>query len=203
MSPKHLRFDFSHFSKVDADQIQEIEDFVNARIRENLPLQEQRSISMQQAIDEGAMALFGEKYGDTVRAIRFGKSMELCGGIHVQNTRDIWHFKIKSEGAVAAGIRRIEAITNQAVGSYFEGVDKEFGAIKQLLKNPKDAVKSIVNLQEENTTLKKEIEQLLKDKAKNLIGDLRNQLQEMNGKEVNGNKLHVEKARPRRVNIWS
>ncbi|MDG1040494.1 MAG: alanine--tRNA ligase [Polaribacter sp.] len=181
VSPKHLRFDFSHFSKVDADQIQEIEDFVNARIRENLPLQEQRSISMQQAIDEGAMALFGEKYGDTVRAIRFGKSMELCGGIHVQNTRDIWHFKIKSEGAVAAGIRRIEAITNQAVGSYFEGVDKEFGAIKQLLKNPKDAVKSIVNLQEENTTLKKEIEQLLKDKAKNLIGDLRNQLQEING----------------------
>jgi len=181
VSPKHLRFDFSHFSKVDADQLQEIEDFVNARIRESLPLQEQRSIPMQQAIDEGAVALFGEKYGDTVRAIRFGKSMELCGGIHVQNTSDIWHFKIKSEGAVAAGIRRIEGITNQAVGSYFEALDKEFGSIKQLLKNPKDTVKSIANLQDENATLKKEIEQLLKDKAKNLIGDLRNQLQEING----------------------
>jgi alanyl-tRNA synthetase len=181
VSPKHLRFDFSHFSKVDADQIQEIEDFVNARIRESLPLQEQRSIPMKQAIDEGAMALFGEKYGDAVRAIRFGKSMELCGGIHVQNTSDIWHFKIKSEGAVAAGIRRIEAITNQAVGSYFEAMDTEFSAIKQLLKNPKNTVKSIANLQDENSALKKEVEQLLKDKAKNLIGDLRNQLQEING----------------------
>ena len=192
VSPKHLRFDFSHFSKVDADQIQEIEDFVNARIRESLPLQEQRSIPMQQAIDEGAMALFGEKYGDSVRAIRFGKSMELCGGIHVQNTSDIWHFKIKSEGAVAAGIRRIEAITNQAVGSYFEAMDKEFGSIKQLLKNPKDTVKSIANLQDENTSLKKEIEQLLKDKAKNLIGDLRNQLQEINGVQFLATKVDLD-----------
>ena len=192
VSPKHLRFDFSHFSKVDADQIQEIENFVNARIRENLPLQEQRSIPMQQAIDEGAMALFGEKYGDNVRAIRFGKSMELCGGIHVQNTSDIWYFKIKSEGAVAAGIRRIEAITNQAVGTYFESIDKEFGSIKQLLKNPKDAVKSITNLQDENAALKKEIEQLLKDKAKNLIGDLRNQLQEINGVQFLATKVDLD-----------
>ncbi len=192
VSPKHLRFDFSHFSKVDADQIQEIEDFVNARIRESLPLQEQRSIPMQQAIDEGAMALFGEKYGDSVRAIRFGKSMELCGGIHVQNTNDIWHFKIKSEGAVAAGIRRIEAITNQAVGSYFEAMDKEFGSIKQLLKNPKSTVKSITSLQDENASLKKEIEQLLKDKAKNLIGDLRNQLQEINGVQFLATKVDLD-----------
>ena len=192
VSPKHLRFDFSHFSKVDADQIQEIEDFVNARIRESLPLQEQRSIPMQQAIDEGAMALFGEKYGDAVRAIRFGKSMELCGGIHVQNTSDIWHFKIKSEGAVAAGIRRIEAITNQAVGSYFESMDKEFNSIKQLLKNPKDTAKSITNLQDENTALKKEIEQLLKDKAKNLIGDLRSQLQEINGVQFLATNVNLD-----------
>jgi alanyl-tRNA synthetase len=192
VSPKHLRFDFSHFSRVDADQLQEIEDFVNARIRENLPLQEQRSIPMKQAIDEGAMALFGEKYGDSVRAIRFGKSMELCGGIHVQNTSDIWHFKIKSEGAVAAGIRRIEAITNQAVGSYFEAIDKEFGSIKQLLKNPKDTVKSISNLQDENASLKKEIEQLLKDKAKNLIGDLRGQLQEINGIQFLAAKVDLD-----------
>jgi len=192
VSPKHLRFDFSHFSKVDADQLQEIEDFVNARIRESLPLQEQRSIPMQQAIEEGAMALFGEKYGDSVRAIRFGKSMELCGGIHVQNTSDIWHFKIKSEGAVAAGIRRIEAITNQAVGSYFEAMDKEFGSIKQLLKNPKDTIKSIANLQDENASLKKEIEQLLKDKAKNLIGDLRSKLQEINGVQFLATKVDLD-----------
>jgi alanyl-tRNA synthetase len=192
VNPKYLRFDFSHFSKVDSDQIQEIEDFVNARIRESLPLEEKRSIPMQQAIDEGAMALFGEKYGDTVRAIRFGKSMELCGGIHVQNTSDIWHFKIKSEGAVAAGIRRIEAITNQEVGMYFESMGKDFGAIKQLLKNPKEPVKAIATLQEENTALKKEIEQLLKDKAKNLIGDLRNQLQEVNGVQFLATKIDLD-----------
>ncbi len=192
VSPKHLRFDFSHFSKVDADQLQEIEDFVNARIRENLPLEEQRSIPMQQAIDEGAMALFGEKYGDTVRAIRFGKSMELCGGTHVQNTSDIWYFKIKSEGAVAAGIRRIEAITNVSVGMYFEAIDKEYSSIKQLLKNSKDPVKSIASLQEENASLKKEIEQLLKDKAKNLSGAIRNQLQEVNGVQFLATKVDLD-----------
>ena len=181
VSPKYLRFDFSHFSKVDYDQLQEIEEFVNARIRENLPLQEKRNIPMQQAIDEGAIALFGEKYGDSVRAIRFGKSMELCGGTHVQQTGDIWYFKIKSEGAVAAGIRRIEAITNLAVGEYFEDIERDYSAIKQVLKNPKDITKSISVLQDENTDLKKQIEQLLKDKAKNLKGDIKNQLQEING----------------------
>lgn len=181
VSPDYLRFDFSHFSKVNSDQIQEIEDFVNARIREHIPLDEQRNIPIQKAIEEGAMALFGEKYGDTVRAIRFGKSMELCGGIHVNNTSDIWHFKIKSEGAVAAGIRRIEAITNNAVGSYFEDLDKNFSEIKQLLKNPVAPVKAISSLQEENTALKKEIEILLKEKAQNLLGTYNQQLKEVNG----------------------
>ncbi|GGG91104.1 alanine--tRNA ligase [Polaribacter pacificus] len=181
VSPDYLRFDFSHFSKVNADQIQEIEDFVNARIRENIPLQEQRNIPMQKAIDEGAMALFGEKYGDTVRAIRFGKSIELCGGIHVTNTSDIWHFKIKSEGAVASGIRRIEAITNRAVGSYFEELDKNFNDIKALLKNPAQPVKAISSLQDENAALKKEVELLLKEKAQNLLGEYNQQLKEING----------------------
>ena len=116
---KYLRFDFSHFSKVTPDELQDIENFVNARISGKLPLEEKRNISMQQAIDEGALALFGEKYGDTVRAIKFGQSVELCGGTHVKNTGDIWHFKIKSEGAVASGIRRIEAITNDAVKDFY------------------------------------------------------------------------------------
>ncbi len=181
VNPKYLRFDFSHFSKVDKDQLQEIEEFVNARIRENLSLEEKRGIPMEQAIEEGAIALFGEKYGDSVRTIRFGKSMELCGGTHVQQTGDIWYFKIKSEGAVAAGIRRIEAITNVAVGDYFEDVERTYNDIKQQLKNPKDIVKSISSLQDENTSLKKQIEQLLKDKAKNLKGDIKNQLKEVNG----------------------
>ena len=97
VNPNNLRFDFSHFSKVTDEEIKQVEDFVNQRIQEQLPLIERRSIPIQQALDEGAMALFGEKYGDNVRAIKFGDSMELCGGIHVQNTADIWHFKIHKE----------------------------------------------------------------------------------------------------------
>ncbi|WP_233898553.1 alanine--tRNA ligase [Tenacibaculum piscium] len=192
VSPKHLRFDFSHFSKVTSDELQEIEDFVNARIRENLSLIERRNIPMQQAIDEGAIALFGEKYGDAVRAIKFGQSMELCGGTHVPQTGDIWHFKIKSEGAVASGIRRIEAITNVAVGNYFEDVERNFTDIKQLFKNPKDVVKSVTNLQDENATLKKQVEQLLKEKAENLSGELRNQLQEINGVQFLATKVALD-----------
>ncbi|WP_435255590.1 alanine--tRNA ligase [Tenacibaculum sp. A30] len=192
VSPDYLRFDFSHFSKVDNDQLEAVEEFVNARIRENLPLQEQRNIPMQKAIDEGAVALFGEKYGDSVRTIRFGQSMELCGGTHVQQTGDIWYFKIKSEGAVAAGIRRIEAITNVAVGDYFEDVERNYDAVKQLLKNPKDVTKSVSSLQDENAALKKQIEQLLKDKAKNMKGDLKNQLQEVNGVQFLATKVDLD-----------
>ncbi|CAM1334703.1 alanine--tRNA ligase [Tenacibaculum aestuariivivum] len=192
VSPKHLRFDFSHFSKVTSDELQEIEDFVNARIRENLSLIERRNIPMQQAINEGAIALFGEKYGDAVRAIKFGQSMELCGGTHVPQTGDIWYFKIKSEGAVASGIRRIEAITNVAVGDYFEDIERNFTDIKQLFKNPKDVVKSVTNLQDENTALKKQIEQLLKEKAENLSGELRNQLQEINGVQFLATKVALD-----------
>jgi len=192
VSSKHLRFDFSHFSKVDADQLQEIEDFVNARIHENLALEEKRNIPMQQAIDEGAMALFGEKYGDSVRAIRFGQSMELCGGTHVAQTGDIWYFKIKSEGAVAAGIRRIEAITNKAVGNYFEAVEETFNAVKQALKNAKDPIKAIASLQDENTALKKQLEQLLKEKAGSLKGDLKNEITELNGVNFLAKKIDLD-----------
>lgn len=192
VKPKNLRFDFSHFSKVDEDQLQQIEDFVNARIRENLPLEEQRNISMQKALDEGAIALFGEKYGDSVRAIRFGQSMELCGGTHVKQTGDVWHFKIKSESAIASGIRRIEAITNVAVGEYFENVDKQYEAIKQVLKNPAEPAKAIHNLQEENASLKKQIEALLKDKAKNLKGDLKNEITDVNGIQYLAKKVDLD-----------
>jgi len=192
VSSKHLRFDFSHFSKVEADQLQEIEDFVNARIHENLSLDEKRNIPMQQAIDEGAMALFGEKYGDSVRAIRFGQSIELCGGTHVAQTGDIWYFKIKSEGAVASGIRRIEAITNKAVGNYFEGVEVTFNAVKESLKNAKDPVKAITALQDENSTLKKQLEQLLKEKAGSLKGDLKNEITDLNGVNFLAKKIDLD-----------
>ena len=146
---KYLRFDFSHFSKLTVDQLRDVESFVNRRIAGKLPLEEKRNIPMQQAIDEGAMALFGEKYGEEVRAIRFGQSIELCGGTHVKNTSDIWHFKIKSEGAVAAGIRRIEGITSDAVKGFYSENNKAYFEMKDLLNNAKEPIKALQNLQEE------------------------------------------------------
>ena len=181
VNSKNLRFDFSHFSKVTADEISEIENFVNARIQEKLPLEENRNNTYDNAISEGAIALFGEKYGDTVRSIRFGKSMELCGGIHVENTADIWHFKISSESAVASGIRRIEAITSDTAKNYFANQAKAFDDVKTILKNTKDPIKAITSLQEENSALKKQIEQLLKEKAGNLKGELANAFTNING----------------------
>ncbi|MDR6843942.1 alanine--tRNA ligase [Flavobacterium granuli] len=176
-----LRFDFSHFSKVTDDELKEVEDFVNARIRESLPLIEKRAIPKDQALQEGAMALFGEKYGDLVRMIKFGDSVELCGGTHVPNTSDIWHFKITSEGAVAAGIRRIEAITSEAAKDFFESQLITFAEIKEVLKNAVDPVKAIQSIQDENASLKKQLEVLLKDKAKNMKGELAKELQDING----------------------
>ena len=153
---KYLRFDFSHFSKMTVDELQAIENFVNARIEGNLALEESRNVPMQRAIEQGAMALFGEKYGDAVRTIRFGQSIELCGGTHVKSTREIWHFKIKSEGAVASGIRRIEAITSDAVKDFYNESNKTLFEVKDLLNNTNDPVKAVTGLQEENAKLKKE-----------------------------------------------
>ena len=181
VSNTYLRFDFSHFAKVTDDELKQVEDFVNARIQDALPLVERRNIPFQQALDEGAMALFGEKYGDTVRAIKFGKSMELCGGIHVENTKDIWHFMITSESAVAAGVRRIEAITNEFAKQYLMEQNDLLHEVKGMLKNPQDITKSVASLQDENAKLKKQVEQLLKDKAKNLKGELASQFQSVNG----------------------
>jgi len=181
VNPNYLRFDFSHFAKMTEAELQQVEAFVNARIQEQLPLIERRNIPFQQAVDEGAMALFGEKYGDTVRAIKFGESMELCGGIHVKNTAEIWYFKIVSEGAVAAGIRRIEAITSDAVKDYYAANETLLDEIKTALKNPQDTLKAVANLQEENTKLTKQLEALLKDKVKNMTAEMVAQLQTING----------------------
>ncbi|MBW2962372.1 alanine--tRNA ligase [Mesonia aestuariivivens] len=177
----YLRFDFSHFSKVSPEELKQVEAFVNARIRENLPLEENRKIAYAEAIEQGAIALFGEKYGDAVRTIRFGESMELCGGTHVPNTSEIWHFKIVSEGAVASGVRRIEAITGDAAKDFLTQQSENFNQIKTLFKNVKDPIKAVNDLQEENSALKKEIEVLLKEKAKNVKGDLKSELAEING----------------------
>ncbi len=192
VSPDYLRFDFSHFAKLTPDELQQVEAFVNDRVEEQLPLDEKRDITYNQAIEEGAIALFGEKYGDTVRAIKFGKSMELCGGIHVKNTAHIWHFKITSEGAIASGIRRIEAITGDAVKKYFEEQESNLSLIKETLKNPQDSLKAVKSLQEENTELKKQLEQLLKEKAKGLKSELQNELQEINGVQFLAKKVDLD-----------
>ena len=176
-----LRFDFSHFSKVTTEELIQVENFVNARIREGLSLKEKRNIPLQIALDEGAIALFGEKYGDTVRTIKFGSSVELCGGTHVENTKDIWHFILLHEGAVASGIRRIEAITGEFAKDFFISNSNKFKEVKKVLQNTKDPLKSIVTLQEENSDLKKQIQTLLKEKGKNLKTDLKNEISEMNG----------------------
>lgn len=191
---KYLRFDFSHFAKLTVDELRQVEDFVNARIEGQLPFEEQRNISMETALDAGAMALFGEKYGDTVRMVKFGQSAELCGGTHVKNTGDIWHFKIRSEGAVAAGIRRIEAITNDAVKDFYFDNNRSLYEIKDALGNAQDPLKAVVSLQDENTELKKQLAILLKDKAQNLKGDLEKELQTVNGVRFLAKKVDLDAA---------
>ena len=189
-----LRFDFSHFSKLTDQEILEVQDFVNARIKEELPLEEKRNIPYQQAIDQGAIALFGEKYADTVRTIKFGSSMELCGGTHVSNTSSIWHFIITSEAAVAGGIRRIEAITGDAAKQYFIDRSTAFSALQKSLNNAQDPVKAVTSMQEQNSALQKQVAQLLKEKAKNIKGDLKNEVIELNGVHFLTKELDLDAA---------
>ena len=181
VNPNYLRFDFSHFSKVSDEEIKQVEASVNAQIEAQLQLVEHRNIPIQEALDKGAMALFGEKYGDNVRMIEFGNSKELCGGIHVKNTAEIWHFKIISEGAVAAGIRRVEAITGDAVKDFYVNQENTLAEIKETLKNPQDVLKSVATLQDDNAKLKKQIEQLLKEKIEGLATSLVSEFKEVNG----------------------
>ena len=189
-----LRFDFSHFSKLTDQQILEVQDFVNARIKEELPLEEKRNIPYQQAIDQGAIALFGEKYADAVRTIKFGNSMELCGGTHVSNTSSIWHFIITSEGAVASGIRRIEAITGDAAKQYFIDRSAAFSALQKSLNNAQDPVKAVTSMQQQNSALQKQVAQLLKEKAKNIKGDLKNEVVLLNGVNFLTKELDLDAA---------
>ena len=169
----YLRFDFSHFSKMTDDEIREVETMVNQKIRENIPVVI-RQLPKEEAMQSGAMALFGEKYGDTVRVVTIDPSysIELCGGTHVGFTGDLGFFKITSEGAVAAGVRRVEAVSGVAAEQYAQGQFSLLNAIKESLKNPKDITKAIAGLNEENAFLKKQIEKLELGQLTTLRDDL-------------------------------
>ena len=145
VNDEYLRFDFSHFSKVTNDELVQIEQKVNTKIRHNYALNEHRNIPLAQAQEMGAIALFGEKYGDTVRAIQFGSSIELCGGIHVAATGQIGLFKITSECAVAAGVRRVEAITAEKAMNYYNQQLETIQSLRELMKN-QDVLKGVQNL---------------------------------------------------------
>jgi len=183
VNPDALRFDFSHFSKVSEDDLIAVERVVNMKIMENIPLKEQRDVRYPDAIASGVTALFGEKYGDYVRVITFDDnfSKELCGGTHVKATGEIGFFKILSESAVAAGVRRIEAITSFNSLNYIQEQSKMVQDVKDLLKNPKDLTKSIADLLEENNRLKKDQEKAVLQKASGLKQGLADKAQAING----------------------
>lgn len=170
----YLRFDFSHFAKVTDEELAQIEAIVNQKVRENIPLKEERSVLYAEAITSGVTALFGEKYGEYVRVITFDDSFskELCGGTHVKATGQIGFFKIIAESAVAAGVRRIEAITGVAAEKYIVTQNALVNQLKELLKNPKDLSKSIESLLDENAKLKKEIEKSILEKSSGLKTEL-------------------------------
>lgn len=181
VTPDYLRFDFSHFQKMTDEEIRTVERLVNAEIRKNITLDEHRDIAIEHAQGMGAMALFGEKYGDTVRVIRFGESVELCGGTHVSATGNIGLCKIVSEGAISAGIRRIEAITGVKAEEYlYEQVDT-IKEIRAALGTTGNLIQGVVKLHEESASLRKEVELLMREKALSLKGDLKAKVVSNNG----------------------
>ena len=162
---ERLRFDFSHFAKLSHEEIRDVEHRVNQMIRQCLPLEEHRAMPIAEAQKLGAMALFGEKYGDHVRVVKYGPSIEFCGGTHVQNTGMIGSFRIISEGAVAAGMRRIEAITAETATAYADAQQDQLAALAEVFKGAKDLGAAISKLQEENAQMKTVVEQMQKMKA--------------------------------------
>jgi len=191
----YLRFDFSHFSKVTDEEIHHIEKIVNEKIRENIHSDIQL-MALEDAKKTGAMALFGEKYGDIVRVVSFDRnySVELCGGTHVEATGQIGHFKITSEGAIAAGIRRIEAITSVKAEQYFESNIQTLNEVKSLLKNPADIVKSVSSLIEENHDLQKQLQSFMKEKAQQLKKELLTKQKDVGGVSVIAEKINLDNA---------
>lgn len=193
VGPDYLRFDFSHFAKMTDEELALVEQKVNEKIRQNIPLEEFRNIPIQEALDKGAMALFGEKYGDNVRMIQFGTSRELCGGTHAKSTGEIGHFRISSESSAAAGIRRIEAISGDKSIEYFKNLENQFAGLSQLLKS-KDLAKTVEKLISENAALKAEIETLKKASAKGETENWKNEFTDKNSHQLLVKKTSLDAA---------
>ena len=191
VNSEYLRFDFSHFSKVDAEDLKKIEYSVNDKIRSNYSLEEFRNLPFNKAEEMGAMALFGEKYGDTVRVIKFGSSTELCGGIHASSTGHLGLFKIISESAVASGIRRIEAISADKALAFYEDNINIINQLQGVLKT-NDLLKSVGQLLEENLSLNKKINKLSSEKAGDLEGELMSKSEEINGISLISSEVELD-----------
>lgn len=190
------RFDFSHFAKVSDDEIRQIEKIVNDKIRSNIQLQEKRNVPVKEAMDMGAMALFGEKYGEYVRVIIFDPafSIELCGGTHVTSTGQIGYFKIVSEGAVAAGVRRIEGITAVKAEEFIENQAKELNDLRELLKNPKNTVQRVQELLDENAQLQKRIEEFTAQKTQQIKKDILERIKSVKGINIIAERIDLPTA---------
>jgi len=195
VNDEYLRFDFSHFAKVSDEEIEKIETIVNEKIRENIPV-EIKQMPIDEAKKTGAMALFGEKYGDIVRVITMDKnySIELCGGTHVNATGQIGMFKIISESAIAAGVRRIEAVTALKAEEFYKNKLKLISEVSALLKNPADLVKSVQQLAEQNTELQKQVEILYREKAKSLKTELLAAATTQNGIKFIAKKIELDSS---------
>lgn len=196
VNEKILRFDFSHFAPMSEEEIDKVEGIVNRKIRENIPLSEQRNVPIKEAKDMGAMALFGEKYGDFVRVITFDPkySVELCGGTHVSATGQIGLFKIISESSVAAGVRRIEAMTAEGAERYLNNEVKLLQEVRALLKNPKDIAVATKNLVDEKHNLEKKLEEVFQQQANQLKEGLAQRSEKSNGLTLIIEKIDLPNA---------
>ncbi len=181
VGPDYLRFDFSHFQKVTEEELFAIEKMTNKLVRQNAQRDEHRAVGMDEAINMGALAFFGEKYGDKVRVIRYGDSVELCGGTHVDATGQIGLVKIVSEGAIASGIRRIEAITAAKAEEYVYEQEALIAGLKQLVKSPTEPLKAVQQLIDQNAELRKAMETLNREKALKMKDELIAEVQNING----------------------
>jgi alanyl-tRNA synthetase len=184
VSASVLRFDFSHFQKMTSEEIRQVERLVNKKIRQNIPLCEHREVAIKDAKEMGAMALFGEKYGETVRVINFGTSTELCGGTHVKATGEIGFFKILMESSIAAGIRRIEAVAGESAEKLVEKMQDTQASIREQLNNTPDIMLAIRKMIEENTVWKKKVEDFMHQQALEIRDVLLDRAEEINGVKV-------------------